>query len=208
MDGHVHTSANKRQTPSTPRQQRRYDLCTDINQPQLSDPCTTHHAPLDYAVGSHLQCCACRIRASRFHTFQAADAAPRTARRRKQAVYSTSARTSIRLSSRIHAPHITRRWNTQWDLTSSAVPAGSAPAAFAPLRIQPQTLFSPPGAGSVFHRSNPAAGLIVPLLPNTVDALDDQRHLLLAALDVRPLVALVDTEASLPTSRAQPTPDF
>ncbi len=127
---------------------RLFDLCTDINQPQLSDPCTTHHAPLEYAVGSHLHCCACRISASRFHTFQAADAAPRTARRRKQAVYSTSARTSIRLSSRIHAPHITRRWNTQWDLTSTAVPAGSAPAASTLSKQQMPSSHRPPSQAS------------------------------------------------------------
>ena len=41
---------------------RLLDLYTDTNQPQLSDPCTAHHGPLEYAVGSHLQCCATRIR--------------------------------------------------------------------------------------------------------------------------------------------------
>ena len=40
------------------------DLNTDTNQPQLLDPCTTHHGPLEYAVGSHLECSACRIRDS------------------------------------------------------------------------------------------------------------------------------------------------
>ena len=51
--------------------------------------------------------------------------------RRNQAVYSTSAPTLISLSSRIQAPHIMGRWNTHWDLTSSAVPDSctTAPAA-------------------------------------------------------------------------------
>eukprot|EP01043_Picozoa_sp_COSAG02_P071863 COSAG02_NODE_13310_length_1411_cov_11.904726_1_plen_176_part_10 len=60
---------------------------------------------------------------------------------------STSARTSIRLSSRIHAPHITRRWNTQWDLTSTAVPAGSAPAA-STLSKQQMQILAPPAVAS------------------------------------------------------------
>ena len=48
--------------------------------------------------------------------------------RRNQAVYSTSARTPISLSSRIQAPHITGQLNTHWDLTSSAMPTGCASA--------------------------------------------------------------------------------
>ena len=39
---------------------------------------------------------------------------------RDHAVYSTSTRTPISLSSRIHAPHIPGRWNTQRDRTCNA----------------------------------------------------------------------------------------
>ena len=58
------------QTDATPhtyrpsQSSRPVDACTDTNQPQLLHPCTTHRGPLEYAVGSHLECSACRIRDS------------------------------------------------------------------------------------------------------------------------------------------------
>ena len=58
---------------------RPVDACTDTNQPQLLHPCTTHRGPLEYAVGSHLECSACQIRDSPFRTFQT-DATPHTYR--------------------------------------------------------------------------------------------------------------------------------
>ena len=56
-----------------------------------------------------------------------------------QSAYSTSTRTPITLSSRIHAPHITGRWNTQWDLTCNALPRERTSP---PSALQMQTLFS------------------------------------------------------------------
>eukprot|EP01043_Picozoa_sp_COSAG02_P033371 COSAG02_NODE_2273_length_9263_cov_10.296377_7_plen_207_part_00 len=73
--------------------------------------------------------------------------------RRNQALYSTPARTPISLSFSIHAPHIMDRWNTQWDLTSSALPRECATVAcslskqmplLAPTDRRNQALYSTP----------------------------------------------------------------
>ena len=37
-----------------PRFPNRCHSCTDTNQPQLADPRTAHHGPLEYALGPHL----------------------------------------------------------------------------------------------------------------------------------------------------------
>ena len=76
------------------------DVYTDSIQRQLSTQCTTHHAALEYAVGTHLQYFASQKGAGHFRTlcFQT-DAAPKPTGLRDQAVYSTSARTPITVSS-------------------------------------------------------------------------------------------------------------
>eukprot|EP01043_Picozoa_sp_COSAG02_P056102 COSAG02_NODE_6603_length_3466_cov_16.150876_4_plen_320_part_01 len=193
-------------TPTDRRNQAVQSIpCTHTNQPQLLDPCTTHHGPLEYAVGSHLirdslfrtfqtdatphtdrpsqssrpvnpythahpsasalrskhhtswaaektvtthlQCSllcsrpACRIRASRIHTFPIRW---RSSHRPTVAIKPSSrslARTPISLSSQIKAPHTMGRWNTQWDLTSSARPAGYAIASYA--LSKPMPLLTP-----------------------------------------------------------------
>ena len=57
-------------TGATPRTDRPsqssglLDLCTNTNQPQLADPGTALHGPLEYALGPHLQCYAYRMRLS------------------------------------------------------------------------------------------------------------------------------------------------
>ena len=72
------------------------DLYTDSIRRQLSTQCTTHHAALEYAVGTHLQCFANQEGAGHFRTLRfQTDAAPKPTGLRNQAVYSTSARTPI-----------------------------------------------------------------------------------------------------------------
>ena len=60
----LYTDTNHRQPAAPSINNHAVDACTDTNQPQLLHPCTTHRGPLEYAVGSHLECSACRIRDS------------------------------------------------------------------------------------------------------------------------------------------------
>ena len=64
---HFHTLFQIDAAPHTDRPLQSSSLldpCTHTNQRQLLEPRTTRHVPLEYAVGPHLQCYACRMRDS------------------------------------------------------------------------------------------------------------------------------------------------